>query len=165
MDIEDIFETIKNDEYQNTPEKPPKKRRGPKNITPEKLAMLRENLRRGRETSLANRQKIKQEKEKIKHELGHNNVERKISKLRAENGLLNNNDEILGLLKQMSEQLSKKIDKSPETIKAKVETKVEQVEQVETKVEQVETKVEQVETKVEPIQKKVFPKIFKKKNW
>ena len=115
MDISEIFELIKKDEAAAKPPKEAKKRRGPKDLSEEQLTRLREQLKKGRETSLANRKALATEREKLKQEADSDKLGVRVKRERAKLGLEpSGNTEMLALLRRMTEY-----EETLKTMKAK----------------------------------------------
>lgn len=104
MDISEIFELIKKDEAAAKPPKQAKTKRGPKELTEEQKERLRAQLKKGRETSLANRKALAAEREKLKQEADSDKLGVRVNRERAKLGLDSPaNSEMLTLLRRMAD--------------------------------------------------------------
>jgi len=104
MDISEIFESIKKAESAAKPPKEAKTKRGPKELTEEQKERLRAQLKKGRETSLANRKALAVEREKLLKEAETDKLGVRVKRERAKLGLEPPaNTEMLALLRRMTE--------------------------------------------------------------
>lgn len=121
MDISEIFELIKNEESAAKPKKEVKTKRGPKELTEEQKERLRAQLKKGRETSLANRKALAVEREKLKVEAESDKLGVRVKRERAKLGLDSPaNSEMLTLLRRMADY-----EETLKTLKNKPEPKAE----------------------------------------